>query len=206
MDKPKYESMRGLSPTIAIEQKSASKNPRSTVGTITEVYDYLRVFYARLGTQYCYKCHKIVGRGDAAGMVQQIADFAEGTKIVLMAPVIEHRKGSHKEVLEMVRAQGYQRVRVNGTIVSLDEVQDLQKHKKHSIDISWTCSRVSDWVSVSMLGTDKRWIGSPQSQAIRVGRVASPARRTVAQITSRSNQPNFPRSIASFVHAIRCIE
>ncbi|MES2746444.1 MAG: excinuclease ABC subunit UvrA [Bdellovibrionota bacterium] len=135
MDKPKYESIRGLAPTISIEQKSASKNPRSTVGTITEVYDYLRVLYARIGVQYCYKCGKTVGRGDAASMVQQIQGMAEGSKLVILAPIIEHRKGIHKDVIEMLQSQGYERARVNGTIVRLEEVQDLQKHKKHTIEV-----------------------------------------------------------------------
>ncbi|HET9237311.1 MAG TPA: excinuclease ABC subunit UvrA [Oligoflexus sp.] len=134
MDKPKYESIRGLAPTISIEQKSASKNPRSTVGTITEVYDYLRVLYARVGVQHCYKCGKKVGRGDAASMVQQIQDMPEGTKILILAPLIEHRKGTHKDVLEVLQSQGYERVRVNGSVVSITDVQDLAKHKKHSIE------------------------------------------------------------------------
>ncbi|RYZ60145.1 MAG: excinuclease ABC subunit UvrA [Proteobacteria bacterium] len=135
MDKPKYDSIRGLAPTISIEQKSASKNPRSTVGTITEVYDYLRVLYARMGIQYCYKCGKIVGRGDAASMVQQLLEQADGSKMVILAPIIEHRKGTHKEVVEMLQSQGYERARVNGTIVRLEEVQDLAKHKKHTIEV-----------------------------------------------------------------------
>jgi excinuclease ABC subunit A len=134
MDKPKYESIRGLAPTISIEQKSASKNPRSTVGTITEVYDYLRVLYARVGIQHCYKCGKKVGRGDAASMVQQIQEMPEGTKILILAPLVEHRKGTHKEVLDVLQSQGYERVRVNGSVVSITDVQDLAKHKKHSIE------------------------------------------------------------------------
>ncbi len=134
MDKPKYESIRGLAPTISIEQKSASKNPRSTVGTITEIYDYLRVLYARIAVQYCYKCGKTVGRGDAASMVQQILSLPEGSKLVILAPIIGHRKGSHKELIDMLQSQGYERARVNGTIVRLEEIQDLAKHKKHTID------------------------------------------------------------------------
>ncbi len=134
MDKPKYESIRGLAPTISIEQKSASKNPRSTVGTITEVYDYLRVLYARVGVQHCYKCGKKVGRGDAATMVQQIQEMDEGTKILVLAPLVEHRKGTHKDIIEVLQSQGYERVRVNGSVVNLVDVQELAKHKKHSIE------------------------------------------------------------------------
>ena len=91
MEKPKFDSIRGLSPTIAIEQKAASKNPRSTVGTITEVYDYLRVLFARVGTQFCHICGNEVGRGDATGMVNQIITTPEATKILILAPVIENR-------------------------------------------------------------------------------------------------------------------
>ena len=91
MDKPKFETIRGLSPTISIEQKSASKNPRSTVGTITEVYDYLRVLYARVGVQYCHICSKEVGRGDASSMVKQIMKQPDTTKFMIMAPVVENR-------------------------------------------------------------------------------------------------------------------
>ncbi len=134
MDKPKYESIRGLAPTISIEQKSASKNPRSTVGTITEVYDYLRVLYARMGIQYCYKCGKVVGRGDAASMVHQILELPEGSKVVVLAPMVEHRKGTQRDIIETLQSQGYERARVNGTIVRLEEVQDLAKHKKHTIE------------------------------------------------------------------------
>lgn len=135
MDKPKYESIRGLAPTISIEQKSASKNPRSTVGTITEVYDYLRVLYARIGTQFCYKCGKKVGRGDAASMVQQILELPAETKILVLAPIIEHRKGTHKEIIEGLQSEGFERVRVNGSVVRLGDVQDLAKHKKHTIEV-----------------------------------------------------------------------
>ena len=134
LDKPKYESIRGLSPTISIEQKSSSKNPRSTVGTITEIFDYLRVLYARVGIQECYRCGKKVGRGDAASMVQQILELPQGTKILLLAPLIEHRKGTHKELMEFLLSQGYERVRVNGTVLRMEDVQDLAKNKKHTIE------------------------------------------------------------------------
>ena len=135
MDKPRYETIRGLSPTIAIEQKAASKNPRSTVGTITEVYDYLRVLFARIGTQYCYKCHKEVGRGDPDSMAHEILNLENKSKIILLAPVIEQRKGEHRDVLDKIQKDGFQRVRVNGVISKLAEVQSLAKHKKHSIEI-----------------------------------------------------------------------
>ncbi len=134
MEKPKFETIRGLSPTISIEQKAASKNPRSTVGTITEIYDYLRVLYARLGVQHCHKCGKVVGRGDAASMVEQILALPEGTKFLLLAPVVENRKGEHKELFDELRKAGFTRVRIDGVVRELADIQTLAKHKKHNIE------------------------------------------------------------------------
>ncbi|SMF40483.1 excinuclease ABC subunit UvrA [Pseudobacteriovorax antillogorgiicola] len=135
MDKPKYETIRGLSPTISIEQKAASKNPRSTVGTITEVYDYLRVLYARIGIQHCHKCGEEVGRGDPESMANQILELEPKTKVLLLAPIIENRKGEHKDLLEELKKEGYLRVRVNGVVSNIDDVQALTKHKKHTIEV-----------------------------------------------------------------------
>ena len=135
MEKPKYDSIRGLSPTIAIEQKSSSKNPRSTVGTITEVYDYLRVLFARVGTQYCHLCHKEVGRGDADSMVEQILSIPAGTPILLMAPLISNRKGEYKELLEQLRGEGFLRVRIDGVLHQLSDVTALAKNKKHNLEV-----------------------------------------------------------------------
>jgi excinuclease ABC subunit A len=135
MEKPKYETIRGLSPTIAIEQKAASKNPRSTVGTITEIYDYLRVLFARVGTQYCYKCGKKVGRGHAQAMVSQIMDLPRGSKILILAPIVENRKGEHRDRLDELIKEGYARVRVDGVVQDLTNVQSLARNKKHHIEV-----------------------------------------------------------------------
>ena len=135
LEKPKFETIRGLSPTIAIEQKAASKNPRSTVGTITEVYDYLRVLYARIGEQFCHKCGKKVGRGDASSMVEQIMELPEGTKFLLLAPIIENRKGEHRELFADLAKSGFTRVRIDGVVRELADVQALAKHKKHNIEV-----------------------------------------------------------------------
>ena len=135
MEKPKYDTIRGLSPTIAIEQKAASKNPRSTVGTITEIYDYLRVLFARVGTQYCYKCGKKVGRGHAQSMVSQIVSLPEKSKILILSPIVENRKGEHKERLEELKTQGYARVRVDGVVQEIENVQTLARNKKHHIEV-----------------------------------------------------------------------
>ncbi len=136
MEKPRYETIKGLSPTISIEQKSASKNPRSTVGTITEIYDYLRVLYARVGVQYCWKCGKKVGRGDSSSMVDQILNMPESTKILLLSPIIENRKGEHKYQLEALKREGYTRIRVDGVVQKLSNVQSLSKNKKHNIEVA----------------------------------------------------------------------
>ncbi len=129
MEKPKYDTIRGLSPTIAIEQKAASKNPRSTVGTITEIYDYLRVLFARVGTQYCIQCGSEVGQGHAQGMVSQILTLPAGSKILILAPVVENRKGEHREPLAALKKQGYARVRADGVVQDLENVQTLAKTK-----------------------------------------------------------------------------
>ncbi|MEJ2096309.1 MAG: excinuclease ABC subunit UvrA [Deltaproteobacteria bacterium] len=134
MEKPKYDTIRGLSPTIAIEQKAASKNPRSTVGTITEIYDYLRVLFARVGEQTCYKCGRKVGRGDAESMVSQLLGLPAFSRIFIMAPVIENRKGEHRDVLKKLAHEGYGRVRVDGVVQDIESVQDLAKHKKHTLE------------------------------------------------------------------------
>mgnify|MGYP006288209953 CR=1 FL=1 len=134
MEKPRYETIKGLSPTISIEQKSASKNPRSTVGTITEIYDYLRVLYARIGVQHCHQCGKIVGTGDSVSMVDQILKAEEGTEILILAPLVEGRKGEHRELLDEITRNGYSRVRVDGVVQRIENVQSLARHKKHTIE------------------------------------------------------------------------
>ena len=135
MEKPRYETIRGLSPTIAIEQKAASKNPRSTVGTITEIYDYLRVLFARVGTQYCCKCGRKVGRGHAQAMVSQIMDLPDNSNILILAPIVENRKGEHRERLEELKREGYARVRVDGVVQDFENVQTLARNKKHHIEV-----------------------------------------------------------------------
>jgi excinuclease ABC subunit A len=135
MEKPKYDTIRGLSPTISIEQKAASKNPRSTVGTITEIYDYLRVLFARIGEQFCISCGRPVGRGDAQSMVDQIMSLAGGTKIYLLGPVVDNRKGEHRDRLNALQREGFARVRIDGVVRGLEDVQALAKHKKHTIEV-----------------------------------------------------------------------
>ncbi|HEY3354556.1 MAG TPA: excinuclease ABC subunit UvrA [Polyangia bacterium] len=135
MDKPKYDHIKGLSPTIAIEQKSASNNPRSTVGTITEIHDYLRVLYARAGEQRCHLCGGRVAGRSAAEIVSELLSVDPGQRLLLLAPVVVNRKGEHRDVLKDVAEQGYVRVLVDGEVRRVDEVPPLDKKRKHSIAI-----------------------------------------------------------------------
>lgn len=121
MDKPAYDSIRGLSPTISIEQKTTSKNPRSTVGTITEIYDYLRVLYARIGVQYCHVCHRTVSQSSAQQIVEQLLTLPPKTKYLLLAPVVINRKGEHKDLMAELQSQGFARLRVNGEVTAIDD-------------------------------------------------------------------------------------
>ncbi|MAG29138.1 excinuclease ABC subunit A [bacterium] len=137
MDKPDVERIDGLSPAISIDQKSTSHNPRSTVGTVTEIYDYLRVLYARVGTPHCPKCGKIISKQSKQQIIKQIQKLANETKILILSPVIRDQKGEHQHVFtELIRA-GYARVRLDGEVISLDEAQDkkLDKQKKHTIEV-----------------------------------------------------------------------
>jgi len=135
MEKPHVDFIGGLSPAIAIEQKAVSKNPRSTVGTVTEISDYLRVLFARVGTPYCPSCGRPVSRQTSTQIVDQVLALAPGKKILLMAPVIRKRKGTHEEVLAEARASGFQRARVNGVVLDLGDPLKLAKTRKHDIDI-----------------------------------------------------------------------
>jgi excinuclease ABC subunit A len=135
MEKPHYDVIRGLSPTISIEQKAASNNPRSTVGTITEIHDYLRVLFAAVGKQHCTVCGRRVGKQSAQQIADELARLPEGTKLTLLAPLIEQRKGEHKEVLADARKRGFARARIDGVIRSLDEEIELDKKRKHDIQI-----------------------------------------------------------------------
>ncbi len=135
LEKPKFESIRGLSPTIAIEQKSASKNPRSTVGTITEIHDYLRVLWARVGVQHCSKCGAAVGRRSQDEIVDAVLRMPAGSRIMVLAPKIGERKGEHQDLLDRAKKAGFTRVRVDGKEFTLDQPIALNKKVKHKIDI-----------------------------------------------------------------------
>ena len=135
MEKPDVESIEGLSPAISIDQKSTNRNPRSTVGTVTEIYDYMRLLYARIGIPHCPKCGREIRRQTVDQMVDQIMALPERTKIQLLAPVVRGRKGRHEKVLEQAKKSGYVRVRVDGSLYELSEEITLDKNIKHNIEI-----------------------------------------------------------------------
>lgn len=135
MEKPDVESIEGLSPAISIDQKSTNRNPRSTVGTVTEIYDYMRLLYARIGIPHCPKCGREIKKQTIDQMVDQIMELPERTKIQLLAPVVRGRKGEHVKVLEHARKSGYVRVRIDGNLYELSEEIKLDKNIKHSIEI-----------------------------------------------------------------------
>ena len=135
MDKPDVESIDGLSPAISIDQKTTSKNPRSTVGTVTEIYDYLRLLYARIGIPHCPKCGKVITKQTVDNIVDSILSMPKGTKIQILAPVIRGKKGNHKKILEDASRDGYVRARIDGDIIMLEDSVELKKSFKHDIDI-----------------------------------------------------------------------
>lgn len=135
MEKPDVESIEGLSPAISIDQKSTNRNPRSTVGTVTEIYDYFRLLYARIGIPHCPKCGKEIKKQTVDQMTDQIMELPEGTKIQLLAPVVRGRKGTHAKLFEKAKKSGYVRVRVDGSMYELTEEIILDKNIKHNIEI-----------------------------------------------------------------------
>ncbi len=135
MDKPIYDKLSGLMPTIAIEQKAAGSNPRSTVGTITEIYDHLRVLFARVGQQFCHQCGAPVGRLEPAQIVQTLMELPEGTRIFILAPIERQRKGSFAEVFQQAAAEGYVRARIDGEVQDIHADLQLDKKRKHDVDL-----------------------------------------------------------------------
>lgn len=136
MEKPEVEYIEGLSPAISIDQKTTSKNPRSTVGTVTEIYDYLRLLYARIGVPHCPNCGRKISKQTIDQIVDTIMDLPERTKIQVMSPVVRGRKGEHIKLLEDIQKQGFIRARIDGKIVELDSEEiELDRKKKHNIDI-----------------------------------------------------------------------
>ena len=135
MEKPDVDYIDGLSPSISIDQKGVSRNPRSTVATVTEIYDYLRLLYARAGTPHCPNCGDPIQRQSPQQIVDSILLEQPGTRAMLLAPVIRHRRGEHVQIFEMVRKAGYIRVRVDGVVLSIDDTITLNRQQHHDIEV-----------------------------------------------------------------------
>ncbi|HZV75855.1 MAG TPA: excinuclease ABC subunit UvrA, partial [Conexibacter sp.] len=135
MDKPDVDSIEGLSPAISIDQKTTSRNPRSTVGTVTEIYDYLRLLWARVGHPHCPRCGRAIAGQTAEQIIDQVMDLADGTRFMVLAPIVRGRKGEYGRQLEELRAEGFTRVRVDGELRRLDEEIVLDKKYRHDIGV-----------------------------------------------------------------------
>ncbi|HEX2194477.1 MAG TPA: excinuclease ABC subunit UvrA, partial [Candidatus Limnocylindria bacterium] len=163
MDKPDVESITGLSPAISIDQKGASHNPRSTVGTVTEIYDHLRLLFARIGRPHCPVCQRPIQQQTSEQIIDAVLEMPEGTRIMVLAPLVRDRKGEYKDVFEDVRKAGFVRVRVDGQVRDLAEEITLDKYKKHSIEV------VVDRLVVSADPTDKSRVADSVEQALKLG-------------------------------------
>ena len=135
MDKPDVDNIQGLSPAISIDQKTTSRNPRSTVGTVTEIYDYLRLLYARVGKVHCHQCGKPIQQQTIDQMIDAIAELPEGTKFMILAPVVRGRKGEYTKLIESLKKDGYVRARIDGEIVDLQDDINMERYKKHTIEV-----------------------------------------------------------------------
>jgi excinuclease ABC subunit A len=176
MEKPHYDTIRGLSPTISIEQKTTGSNPRSTVGTITEISDYLRVLYARVGVQHCHSCGKLVRGQTAQQIAKELLASPDGTKLSILAPLLVNRKGEHRELLAEVRRAGFTRLRIDGETVASEDVEALDKRKKHMLEAvidrivvkKGLTSRVTDSVETALRVGEGLLIASLPGQPDRV--------------------------------------
>ena len=133
LDKPDVDLIEGLSPAISIDQKTTSRNPRSTVGTATEIYDYLRLLYARIGVPHCPICGEVINQQTVDEIVARIEEFDEGTRFMVLAPVVSAKKGMHEKIFENAKKSGYVRVRVDGNMYELSETISLDKNQKHNL-------------------------------------------------------------------------
>ncbi len=134
MNKPDVDAIEGLSPAVSIDQKGTSKNPRSTVGTVTEIYDYLRLLYARIGIPHCPVCGREVVRQSSDEILSIVSRFPEGSRLLILAPIVRARKGTYQAVLDEIRKGGFVRVRIDGTVYSLDERNQPHRYKIHTIE------------------------------------------------------------------------
>ncbi|MCL6547792.1 MAG: excinuclease ABC subunit UvrA, partial [Alicyclobacillus sp.] len=135
MDKPDVDAIDGLSPAISIDQKTTTRNPRSTVGTVTEIYDYLRLLFARVGRPHCPNCGIPITSQTVEQMVDRLLEYPEGTRLQILAPVVRGRKGEHQKLLDDLRKSGYVRARIDGEVVELSEPIRLEKNRKHTVEV-----------------------------------------------------------------------
>ncbi|MBP5754992.1 MAG: excinuclease ABC subunit UvrA, partial [Clostridia bacterium] len=135
LDKPDVDVIEGLSPSISIDQKSTVRNPRSTVGTVTEIYDYLRLLYANIGVPHCPICGEVIDQQSVDEIVDSVMEFEDGTRFMVLSPVVADKKGLHDKVIDDARRAGYVRVRIDGSMYDIDEKIELDKNKKHNIDV-----------------------------------------------------------------------
>jgi len=170
MEKPDIDHIEGLSPAISIDQKGTSRNPRSTVGTVTEIYDYLRLLYARVGHPHCPKCGRPITQQSVSQMVDQVLALDDGARLMILAPVIRARKGEHQGVIDEIRRQGFVRVRVDGTVQDVDEKLSLAKYKNHTIEVvvDRLVVKHEDGVSIDS-HPDRSRLNDSMETALRIG-------------------------------------
>jgi excinuclease ABC subunit A len=208
MEKPKYDTIRGLSPTISIEQKTKGSNPRSTVGTITEISDYLRVLFARVGVQHCHRCGKPVQAQTAQQIAKELLSAKEGSRLVLLAPLLTNRKGEHRELLEEARRGGYLRLRIDGEIVLIEDLAALDKRRKHTVEAvidriavaSAVTSRVTDSVERALEVGEGTLIAAGQDGRDRVFSENAACQRcgvSFPELTPQAFSFNSPQGMCS---------
>ena len=188
MEKPDVDYIEGLSPAISIDQKSTSRNPRSTVGTVTEVYDYLRLLYARVGTPHCYQCGREISTQSSEQIVDAIVDLPEGTRLTLLAPMVRGRKGEYAKLFEEIAKEGFTRVRVDGEVKELREKIVLDKKRKHTIEV------VVD-----------RLVVKPDVRSRLTDSVETTLRLSTGIVTVIAASPGQPERELTFSEAFACV-
>ena len=188
MEKPDVDQIEGLSPAISIDQKGSGRNPRSTVGTVTEVYDYLRLLYARIGQPHCPTCGEPISQQTSTQIVDSIMEMPEGSRLLILAPIIKDRKGHHKNVFEDMQKQGFVRLRVNGEIYEVNEIPDLDRYKMHTIEVVVDRMVVRHAATVDngdedAIGTDMTRLSDSVETALRLGEGVL----SISDITNRDN-------------------
>ena len=188
MEKPNVDQIEGLSPAISIDQKGSGRNPRSTVGTVTEVYDYLRLLYARIGQPHCPNCGQPISQQTPTQIVDSIMDMPEGARLLILAPLIKDRKGNHKSVFENMQKQGYVRARVNGELYEVTEVPDLDRYKMHTIEAvidRIVVRRPEDGDGEDGTGTDITRLSDSVETALKLGNGVL----LISDVTNRDEPP-----------------